>query len=178
MERRYRRSSSSRVLNNTLWIKTRHRDDLFSRSKCLLMLKASVWPSYGAGNKRSIIIEDNHKTTFQRRLRLIPTTKIKRLSKKRRRFRRRRKRNNNNQKKRTKSLVVLFEINKRRSRVPAQEEEEVLFFVHKSARIFNLPVPFGLDSDKRSRPSSSSNASHRKTYIFTELYKTEEIKRK
>ena len=28
------------------------------------------------------------------------------------------------------------------------------------------------------RPSSSSNASHRKTYIFTELYKTEEIKRK
>jgi hypothetical protein len=44
------------------------------------MLKASVWPSYGAGNKRSII-EDNHRDNIQRRLRLIPTTKMKMIIK-------------------------------------------------------------------------------------------------
>ena len=59
-----------------------------------------------------------------------------------------------------------------------EEEEEVLFFVHKSARIFNLPVPFGLDSDSVRAHLPRRTASHRKTYIFTELYKTEEIKRK
>jgi hypothetical protein len=111
------------------------------------MLKASVWPSYGAGNKRSII-EDNHRDNIQRRLRLIPTTKMKMIIKEATTIQTTTEEGTTTtRREKDKSLVVLFEINKRRSRVPAQEEEEVLFFVHKSARIFNLPVPFGLDSD-------------------------------
>jgi hypothetical protein len=108
------------------------------------MLKASVWPSYGAGNKRSII-EDNHRDNIQRRLRLIPTTKMKMIIKEATTIQTTTEEGTTTT--RREKDVSRRPLRSQQTRVPAQEEEEVLFFVHKSARIFNLPVPFGLDSD-------------------------------
>ena len=93
------------------------------------MLKASVWPSYGAGNKRSII-EDN-----QQRQHSSKTFTIDSDDEDENDYQRSDddsdddgRGNNNNQKRKGQSLVVLFEINNVARAYQHEEEEEVLFF--------------------------------------------------